>query len=911
MYFAPRALPFPPEIHHQNAKLQNAKQQRNKFVGPDLWSIATITFNPATPSVVQLSDNFGMGSFDTLMSSHGRRTRGANFGLQSASDTTTGPNGLSLFPDAERPVDPNNPLDKKIQRPHPLPEKCGWKSWQTTVHPTCNNVHMMPMVDLVVEDSVQAPGLPSFSFGGSRLTGKYRVGDGSLLAFKTLRPEMTFNEREQQKAMVEAIAHEQYSPAAVGVFEHCAASFVTEFADGGVLPKHMEKTVARQCNTDEIRSCQTECISGPETNECRGDADCERACLFECCYGRAGLNLTSTLASNTISADNLRLAIDLTSIVAHLHEHHSTPLVHRDLDPANVVFVDGQVKLIDFNEGQLIPRLLNNITSSSNMPVPVPCYPHGIPVGGNIDDKPLEIIHRDVVTEKVDVYQLGALFFFILTRGARAYHCENAAGRCTWGDRHQNSIPDEQGRLNASLLYCLVIIMESRDFFLTLDSFLLPADIYFLSVQQMKKEGKLPTLPKYISESDDKFIRAIVYNMEAAMHHDASRRPSAKVIMGNLIAALNAKSDDDKAKGRIDFFVAGIHGSTVAPLVESLSAHAEIDMPRHGQCYSDEARYISSHIDQDKNKKPLRGGNCPALVKNPDQIEKLAKTYGMERIIVGLRHPVFFYEHLFNYRVANCHAKCAPKILEEQSPPLESLVQVSQRNRFEEMSTESVMFDQMLGLMPFLQERNATTSSLKLFIYTAEQLNGDSSQIFRDDLKDFLSLSQPILSDPIDSFDNGGKVIERNGRYSMDICQQKYTGLRNRLIKRSKGTASFLLEKFVSESNVIVGDIDHFKALVSKWSKDPCLMRSYRFQKQWSGKTYGFNSRVETFDWNLIDFSRDGLCGGYKCFFRGTLNDIGYLISRTVKRDKDLDLSGEIYDTWLVRILLYSTAYLL
>lgn len=126
----------------------------------------------------------------------------------------------------------------------------------------------------------------------------------------------------------------------------------------------------------------------------------------------AVLNLTSTLASNTVSADNLRLAIDLTSIVAHLHEHHSTPLVHRDLDPANIVFVDGQVKLIDFNEGQLIPRRLNNITSSSNMPAPAPCYPHGIPVGGNIDDKPLEIIHRDVVTEKVDVYQLGALFLF-------------------------------------------------------------------------------------------------------------------------------------------------------------------------------------------------------------------------------------------------------------------------------------------------------------------------------------------------------------------------------------------------------------------------------------------------------------------------------------------------------------------
>lgn len=107
--------------------------------------------------------------------------------------------------------------------------------------------------------------------------------------------------------------------------------------------------------------------------------------------------------------------------------------------------------------------------------------------------------------------------------------------------------------------------MERRDFFFNIAFFPSSHGHLLLSVQQMKKEGKLPTLPKYISESDDKFIRAIVYNMEAAMHHDASRRPSAKVIMGNLIATLNAKSDDDKAKGRIDFFVAGIHGSIVAP----------------------------------------------------------------------------------------------------------------------------------------------------------------------------------------------------------------------------------------------------------------------------------------------------------------------------------------------------------
>jgi len=422
-----------------------------------LGDIMTITFNSATPKVVELSDQFGLPGSDlssavAAAAAAGRKVRG-DFDVQS--DTTTGPNGLCLFPDAEPPVDPNNPLDKKVQKPHSLPKNCDWDSWQTTVHPTCNNVHTMPMLDLVLDDSVRAPGLPSFFFGGSRLTGIYRSPDESLLAYKTLRPDMIFGEREHQKAMVEAIAYEQYSPAAVGIFEQCAVSFVTEFADGGVLPEHIERTAARQCDADKIWSCETSCISGQEASGCDGNADCKKSCLYECCYGRGEEKVNSTLPRDTISSDDLRLAIDLTSIVVKLHEHHSTPLIHRDLDPANVVFVNGQAKVIDFNEGRLIPHLLNEKegnVSSSAMPAPAPCYPKGIPVGDNIDDKPLEIIERDTVTEKTDVYQLGALFFYILTRGARAYHCENPKGRCTWGDRHENSIPDEQGNLHVLLL---------------------------------------------------------------------------------------------------------------------------------------------------------------------------------------------------------------------------------------------------------------------------------------------------------------------------------------------------------------------------------------------------------------------------------------------------------------------------
>jgi len=404
----------------------------------------------------------------------------------------------------------------------------------------------------------------------------------------------------------------------------------------------------------------------------------------------------------------------------------------------------------------------------------------------------------------------------------------------------------------------------------------------------MKQEGILPSLPRHISESDDEFIRALVYNMEAAMHHDASQRPIAKTVMKSLTAAIKSKSyyhaTATSGRTKIDFLLAG---SATNDFKESLLAHRETIMPRneHELCTKNEVLEVPPEIDKDSTSTTgqhgkLRGEYCPTLIGDPGQL----KAFGVDRMVVGLRHPVLFFQDLYNHRVSNVHPRCNRKRQKQGS----SLVQITERNQLEPISIKSVQFEKALI---------ETTSSIKVFLYTSEQLDGGPSEPFRAKLGKFLGLSQSI--EGMDQRDVHRGAAELNQKYIMDICERRFTGLRKRLLEQAKGTASFILEKFIAERNVEVGDLHQFRAIVTKWAKDPCP--SVQKNLATNESTKKADDRIVAFDWSNIDFSQDGLCGGYKCFFYGNSDRIGYLVSRTVKKEKRRDVDEDIHHTWRVR----------
>lgn len=356
----------------------------------------------------------------------------------------------------------------------------------------------------------------------------------------------------------------------------------------------------------------------------------------------------------------------------------------------------------------------------------------------------------------------------------------------------------------------------------------------------------------------------------------------------------------------IDFFVAGFPKCGTTSLLKTLMAHEEVIMPKHEQCIINKERYsveeafniVVSEIDKIDTglmeRKRVRGGKCPMFIWNSDRIETLARSFGAQKIVVGVRHPILFFQSFYNYRVTEFHQNAKLKQNGElrSPPPPESLI--GQQNQWEDVSTFSAQYEK--ALKSFIPSGD---SSVKFFIYAAEQLEGGASPIFRNNLKDFLGLERPIKAI---GHSNKNHALERKLPFVIDICNENYSGLRALLTKNAIDTSRFLLDGFVHERNVDVGDIQQFRALVESWSEDPCLveadeeantvMTSERKQRHRSGPS---------FDWDFVNFSRNGLCGGYKCFFSDFKDQsIGYLLSRNIFKRKDEDWGNEFDDGWKV-----------
>lgn len=273
------------------------------------------------------------------------------------------------------------------------PEQCLPKPWQTASHTTCNDMHSLSMGDLLVQGSSQhkkQQGLfEIFGSGGSRITGMLGNND-DVVIYKTTRYEKPLDEDRYERGRKEVAAMTMLPGSAPDIHGFCGYSSLTEYGDGGDL-----NHVVRQ---------------------------------------RAPLS----------PRQKLEYAVTISNAVAHVHSIDEQPtLIHRDLDPANVVMFRGKLKLIDFHASLFIHYEHTNDNSTfSSRPCNLPSHQQP---NQNIDARSVEEIKRLQLDEKMDVYGLGALLFFVLTNGNRPYHCEKPRGVCNDGFK-ENTLSQEKIR---------------------------------------------------------------------------------------------------------------------------------------------------------------------------------------------------------------------------------------------------------------------------------------------------------------------------------------------------------------------------------------------------------------------------------------------------------------------------------
>jgi len=272
-----------------------------------------------------------------------------------------------------------------------------------------------------------------------------------------------------------------------------------------------------------------------------------------------------------------------------------------------------------------------------------------------------------------------------------------------------------------------------------------------------------------------------------------------------------------------------------------------------------------------------RGYKCPAEIRHPHSIEYLRTFWPRTDLIVGIRHPVLWFQSLYNFRVQNTEAPSAEiphpnalvgpcrdnvdeftalvctdmgnfayylmqlgKQLKQGRQQGEELrAGVSSRTFFTPLEREIV--DNMHFENGGNGDGRKTTAGRiapedvvhapnRLFLYDAAQLEDDDplrKERFRDDVGRFLGLQRRLPPvphvKPGMKWDDPRLQAEKDAK-KIDICLDEYVPLRRELMKLSRSTSQWIRQVLLSSDDVVTSSTEYLRSniLEQSWMVDPC-----------------------------------------------------------------------------------------
>jgi hypothetical protein len=304
--------------------------------------------------------------------------------------------------------------------------------------------------------------------------------------------------------------------------------------------------------------------------------------------------------------------------------------------------------------------------------------------------------------------------------------------------------------------------------------------------------------------------------------------------------SVNGEAEDMPNKPKLDFFIAGFPKCGTTSLLYAFKDNTETSVGEYEQCsigdsnLSDGEAFDSldaelSQLSQDPSVK--RGIKCPVGISNAHALERLDLHSPEAKLLIGMRHPVEFFQSYYNYRITEIYDHSLPV---DTIPPVESLVGSSEwmgvstdSARFElylmqlaktEMSLAE--FEEMAG-RPHLAVK---PNKFKVFLYTLSQMQDETVErktSFREEMRGFLGLEKPLVE--MEQQNKNNFVGEFAHKETIDICDARHDNLRALLVKQGEETQRWIREEFIQSDDVVVANKDHFLAMLDTWSRDPCV----------------------------------------------------------------------------------------
>jgi hypothetical protein len=314
----------------------------------------------------------------------------------------------------------------------------------------------------------------------------------------------------------------------------------------------------------------------------------------------------------------------------------------------------------------------------------------------------------------------------------------------------------------------------------------------------------------------------------------------------------------------LDFAIVGYPKTATSFLLGWLAQHQQV-LARTSEMYQLQQGRVGDFVASMKELGPpmtaasnasnadpyRRGYKAPRDIENPVAMGELRTHWPEAKLIVGLRHPVLWFESFYNFRIRHKYSMAAPNSTEFLRQPTcipawtHGVCVADSRfhvplSRLGKTPMTSPHELQLLGMDDDDANRSRhrrRPSRHRLFLYEMSQVyestkpvpeganlsDAQRAEQFRDDLANFLGLSSPLSS----TYSEPGHYLP-NRSQAMRICDVEHSDLRRHLMKNARDASTWIREYLLvhsggsSDGDVVVSSPQHFDSLLRTWLVDPC-----------------------------------------------------------------------------------------
>ena len=246
--------------------------------------------------------------------------------------------------------------------------------------------------------------------------------------------------------------------------------------------------------------------------------------------------------------------------------------------------------------------------------------------------------------------------------------------------------------------------------------------------------------------------------------------------------------------------------------------------------------YYKMHVElkQYSYKKTIKFGlKCPGVLYRSD-VQIYRQYFPTTKLIIGLRHPVSWFESFYNYQswrnvsmppttqlIGACtvHGKvCTDRARFHSALARLGLTGMESKNELE-LLFGSKYASRVSEKQPRPQRSSDEKMILKLpnpvFLYEVRQIHDKvTSQHLSNSIQQYLQINH-VLHEIVPYTQNKSRAI--------NICDSEHNQVRKKLVEHGRNAAHWIQNYFVQSTNVVVTSPDSLFGLLHDWRKDPCL----------------------------------------------------------------------------------------